>query len=77
MIPIGEKTFNKILQPGKKIKVFYSDGNINNQTRHIRAIVDDEFVVYRTWQKRKREWFYHVKHIYHFELLLENGRLFK
>jgi hypothetical protein len=38
---------------GQRIKVFYHKGNINNEIRHIRAIVDKEYIVYRVWQKNR------------------------
>jgi hypothetical protein len=53
--------------------VFYHKGNINNEIRHIRAIVDKEYIVYRVWQKN--HYSYRVAHKYEFELGYENGRL--
>lgn len=40
------KPLDEMLQPDQKIKVLYRDGN-NNQIRHIRAIIDGEYIVYR------------------------------
>jgi hypothetical protein len=68
------RTLDEMLQPGQKIRVFYGEGNINNEIRHIRAIVDDDFIVYRVWSKRKG-WMYRISHKYDFELRYEKGRL--
>lgn len=67
-----KKTLDEMLQPGKKVKVFYGEKNINNETRHIRAIIDEEYIVYRVWY---RSWHYRVEHRYDFELKYESGRL--
>lgn len=64
-----------ILQPGKKVKLFYNEGNLNNEIRHIRAIVDDEYIVYRVWLPRKKTWRYRVDWIYVFHLAFEGGYL--
>jgi len=70
------RLFEGTLQPGVKVKVYYNENNINNQIRHIRAIVDTDWVVYRVWSKRKRMWCYRIDHIYAFELLKEDGHLY-
>jgi hypothetical protein len=70
-----KRTLDEMLQPGQKIKVFYSERNPNNQIRHIRAIVDNEFIAYRVWSKRKRLWMYNIQHRYNFELGYERGVL--
>lgn len=64
-----------MLQPGKKVKLFYNEGNPNNELRHIRAIVDDEYIVYRVWSRHKQYWIYHVNWIYDFHLAFEGGNL--
>lgn len=38
---------------------------------HVRAIVDDEYVVYRCWSPR-RGWMYNVEHIYGIRLTLRD-----
>lgn len=67
-------TLDEMLQPGQKVKVFYNEGNINNQIRHIRAVVDGEFIVYRVWSRRKG-WQYCIEHRYGFEYKYEKGVL--
>lgn len=63
----------EMVQPGKKVRVFYSPGNTNNQLRHIRAIVDETHIVYRVWSKQR--WFYKVVGVYQFYLEWVNGHL--
>jgi hypothetical protein len=67
------RTLDEMLQPGQKIKEFYNEGNINNRTIHIRAIVDDVAIVFRVYTKGI--WNYHVNSRYKFEYMYEKGRL--
>lgn len=55
------------------MRVFYQKGNLNNELRHIRAIVDEDMVVYCTWWKIHRRWNYKIVHISLFELGFEQG----
>ena len=64
-----------MLQPGKKVKLFYSKGNPNNELRHIRAIVDGEYIVYKVWWVPNQRWYYRVEWIYSFHLDFEDGNL--
>jgi len=64
-----------MLQPGTAVRVDYGKNNINNELRHIRAIVDDDQVVYKVWSPRKQTWQYHVKWLYGFLLMYKNGNL--
>lgn len=54
------------LNPGNIIWLHYSDGNSNNKRMHIRAVVDDDYIVYRVWSKRNNDWAYHVEWVYNF-----------
>lgn len=67
----------ELVKPDKKVRIFFNEGNPNNEIRHIRAIVDDWIIVYKVWGKRKRRWFYHVEWIYGFYLQYEHGILTK
>ena len=67
------RTLEAMLQPGQRVKVYYGEGNPNNQIRHIRGIVDDEWIVYKT--ATAKGWRYHVCHKYDFEYKYELGRL--
>ena len=64
-----------MLQPGKKVRLFYNEGNPNNELRHILAIVDDEHIVYKVWSKGKQRWRYRVEWMYAFQMALEGGHL--
>jgi hypothetical protein len=65
----------ELVKLGARLYIFYSDGNINNRIVHIRAIVDDEWIVWRIWSRKRRRWLYHVGHISRFEYLYEQGHL--
>jgi hypothetical protein len=67
--------FLAALQPGRAVRVFWNKANPNNEIRHIRAIIDDEYVAYRTWSKAYRRWNYKMERIYFFWLAWENGTL--
>lgn len=60
---------DNLLQVDKALRVNYGEGNSNNETRHIRAIVDDDQIVYRVWSRSKRRWIYHIENRYAFYLL--------
>lgn len=48
-------------KPGATVEIYMGEGNPNNEVRYIRAIVDDEWVVYRI-RTQNYEWQYHVDH---------------
>ena len=52
------------LKVGKKYKIDYGKNNSNNKVIHIRAFVDDEYVVYRYWSRRKNRYYYLVEWFY-------------
>jgi hypothetical protein len=64
-----------LLQPGRKVRMNYGVGNPNNELRHVRAIVDDDQIVYRVWQYRR--WIYHVRWAYAFLLAWQDGNVTK
>lgn len=66
---------DKMLKVGNKIKVFYNKGNRNNRLYHVRAIMDDEYVVVKTWVRHKKRWAYSVLDLYWFEIHWEDGKL--
>ena len=55
--------FLALLTSGTALRLNYGPGNVNNCRRHIRAIVDDDQVVYRVWSAR-RGWLYRVESAY-------------
>lgn len=62
----------KMVQPGKKVHVYWGPSRIR-VTWHIRAIVDEDRVVYRYWSKRR--WHYVTESLYRFLLKYNNGSL--
>lgn len=65
---MNEETLNNLLQVGKSIRVDFGHGS-GKEVRHIRAIVDDDQIVYRVWSKFKQRWLYHVDSRYSFFLI--------
>ena len=65
----------KYLEIDKKYRIFYNKGNPNNQLIHVRAIVDKEYIVYKTWFKRKQYWRYSVDNVHYFKSLFFGGNL--
>lgn len=58
------------LKPGKSFRIRYDNkNNVNNRVIHIRAIVDDEMIVFRQWSRRRQRWIYAIEHLYYFELI--------
>lgn len=64
-----------LLQPGAVVRFFYNEGNRHNQLRHICAVVDDDYIVYRVWSPAGQRWRYRVEYIYSFQLRHEEGGL--
>ncbi|NIQ91038.1 MAG: hypothetical protein GWM98_04820 [Nitrospinaceae bacterium] len=65
----------ELLTPGKKIRIFINEGNPNNCTQHIRAIVDEDQIVYKVYSRNRQFSRYFVEHIGHFENMHKNGWL--
>lgn len=59
-----------VLTPGARLR--YKHGAAN-ELRHIRAIVDDEYVVYKVWWPPR--WEYEIVSIYSLNLEWEQGWL--
>ena len=66
---------DKYLQAGKTFRIYYGDKALANRRVHIRAIVDDIWIVFRVWSPGKNVWRYHIEHRYYFELANENDHL--
>lgn len=64
-----------IMRPGRKVRLFFQEGNHNNGILHVRAVVDDDWVIVRRWSRRKQAWVYQVECIYLYVLHLEGGHL--
>jgi hypothetical protein len=70
MVVLDEKGSSDkvIVEVGKSYRLNYGKGNPNNQTIHVRGIVDDDIVVYRVWRRRWQSWHYVTEPMYFFEL---------
>ena len=67
---------NAMLQPGKKLRIFFFEGNVNNREIEIRGIVDN-LVVYRFWLRSKGRWVHVIEDPYLFWSYWKNGNLLK
>jgi hypothetical protein len=47
----------------------------NRKKIHVRAIVDDDVVVYRSWSKRKQGWRYSTEILFYYALMMEGKRI--
>jgi len=63
------------IQPGRSFREDWGEGNPNNRVIHIRAIVDDDYYVYRCWSKSKQRWIYNVDSVIWFRMLCKDGVL--
>lgn len=63
------------LQPGQKLRIYYSKKNRNNKKIEIRAIVDEDYIVYKYYYHFN--WHYKLDYIYYFYLLKQDRHLFK
>jgi len=67
----------KLLTVGNRLKIFYNKGNPNNKTIHIRAIVDEYYIVYAEYFPCKRCYKYFIGDRYWFELLIKDSQIKK
>jgi hypothetical protein len=64
-----------LVQPGRALHVYKNlKSKFATKKIHVRAIVDDDYVVYRFWTI-SHGWVYKVQDLYYFQLLYENGDL--
>lgn len=59
----------------KKWCILLNMTDMNNKIRHIRGIIDEEFIVYRVWSRYKRSWEYRIDWYYGFLLAYQDGDL--
>ena len=55
-----------MIKVGTKLKLFFNKDNVNNKLMHIQAIVDDDYIVYKYYNKSKG-WKYVIEHRFWFE----------
>ena len=63
------------MEVGAKYKMYFGHDNLNNKNIEIRAIVDDEYVVFKSWSKNKSRYVYSIESLYYFRLLSDQGSL--
>ncbi len=68
---LGHTTFNPEI--GKNYHLFFSEGNPDNTFIHIRAIVDEDWIVFKQWSQRKGLWHYDIKPGIWFKLLANHS----
>ena len=64
------------LRPGKSIRLYYHKGHPYNKLMHIRAIIDEDYVVFKFWTRSRKCWVYRIEHLYSFLLKNESGVLY-
>lgn len=57
---------------GDSFRLFYNAGNMHNRVIHVRAIVDDEYIVLRYWSKRRGYWIYQLEDVIFFHVNREH-----
>ncbi len=65
-----KKELTSIIRPGVKLKY---DGAQGTRTWHIRAVVDKQLVIYRTWQNSR--WVYEPVSVANMQALYDAGLL--
>ena len=62
----------EMCQPGKTLRVFFGKDSYSNEIRHIRGIVDDDYIVYRIEAEIT---YYECVYIHNFQTLFDKGFL--
>lgn len=62
-------------RPGMRLRFDYGPGNTDNRLYHVRAVVDDSYVVVRSWYRERRRWHYSVMHRVYLDQLAQLGRV--
>nr|WP_319492528.1 hypothetical protein [uncultured Desulfobacter sp.] len=65
------------IKPGEKYKISFEKDNPNNETIHIRLIIDEDQVVYRKIGREEQSSSYHIGSVYYFESLQAGGMIQK
>jgi hypothetical protein len=64
------------LEIGKSYRLRFDQvNNPNNCVMHIRGIIDNTEVVYRTWSRRKQRWCYRIDNMFLLKLYWDDGHL--
>jgi len=71
MLEIDDPLFQEareIMSVGNSVRAFWGKNNPHNKLMHIRAVIDDDWIVYRWWSYHRRSWQYEIDWIYRFYL---------
>lgn len=69
--------FDALIVPGARLRVRHNPDSPHSELRHIRAIVDEEYVVYRVWWRHHKRWEYKIEWLYGFWIIYRHGGLTK
>lgn len=64
-----------MITTGSVLRINYGEGNVNNCTVHICAILEGQQVIYRRWLRSKKNWHYMTESMNYFKSLADNGNL--
>lgn len=70
-----DDTLMAALVPGARFRLDRGAGASANELRHIRAVVDGEYVVYKVWWSHHQRWEYKIAWVYDFQLEWQEGCL--
>lgn len=70
-----ELTSSGLIRPNARIRLFIREGHPDNKIIHTRAVVDEEWIVFRYWSNTKRQWRYRLEWSYAFWLWMQQGWL--
>ena len=71
---MAKLTFEQMMTPGRKVRIFYNKGHFANRTIHIRSIVDEDVVVFAYWRKHYF-WAYDIYYKEWLKMLFDRGNL--
>ena len=75
---VAVNSTKEYIEVGRKYKIDYGEGNLNNKIIHILAIVDDDMFVYKWYGNNKRRMpYYKVENAYSFSLMLKGKNIKK
>ena len=65
----------KMIKPDNMLKIHYGEYNINNALINIRAIIDDEQIVFKAKYEGSHKWKYCIESWYYFLFRFKLGKL--
>lgn len=71
-MPFAEEKLPEWVKTLAQVQFYWNENNPNNETVHVRAIVDEDKIIVRIWMGRTG-WRYTVRDAYWFIMCIENG----